>query len=84
MLQGDTYTGNWLSAIGHTPKLARSMIVDTVGLVAQLHPDKTHELYGPRHTVIHRHTATFPLTQVQTSSFITKLKGKKKVSTEPT
>ena len=27
MLQGDAYTGNWLGAIRHTPKLARKLIV---------------------------------------------------------
>ena len=44
VLQGDAYAGNWLSAIRHTPKLARSMIVRTMSLVAQLYPDKTHML----------------------------------------
>ncbi len=56
MLQGDAYTGNWLSAIRHTPKLARRMIVSTMSLVAELYPDKTHVLYGPRHAVIHCNT----------------------------
>ena len=45
VLQGDAYTGNWLiSAIRHTPKLARRMILGTMTLVAQLYPDKTHVL----------------------------------------
>ena len=56
LLQGDAYTGNWLSAIRHTPKLARRMIVSTMSLVAELYPDKTHVLYGPRHAVIHCNT----------------------------
>ncbi len=56
MLQGDAYTSNWLSAIRHTPKLARRMIVCTMSLVAELYPDKTHVLYGSRHTVIHCNT----------------------------
>ena len=46
MLQGDAYTDNWLSAIRHTPKLARRMIVGTMSLVAQLYPDKTHVVYA--------------------------------------
>ena len=44
VLQGDAYTGNWLSAIRHTPKLARRMICITMSLVAELYPDKTHVL----------------------------------------
>ena len=31
MLQGDAYTGNWLSAIRHTPKLAHRMIHNELG-----------------------------------------------------
>ncbi len=31
LLQGDAYTGNWLSAIRHTPKLARRMIHNELG-----------------------------------------------------
>jgi len=31
MLQGDAYTGNWLSAIRHTLKLARRMIHNELG-----------------------------------------------------
>ena len=44
VLQGDAYTGKWLSAIRHTPKLARRMIAFTMSLVAELYPDKTHVL----------------------------------------
>ena len=35
MSQGDAYAGNWLSAIRHTPKLARTMTVSTMSLVAE-------------------------------------------------
>ncbi len=31
VLQGDAYTGNWLSAIRHTPKLARRMMHNELG-----------------------------------------------------
>jgi len=69
MLQGDAYTGNWLSSIRHTPKLARRMDVSTMSLVAELYPDKTHVLYVPRHAVIHcktlPHCYTFQLMYVQ-------------------
>ena len=34
MLQDDVYTGNWLSGMRHTPKLAHRMIVSTMSLVA--------------------------------------------------
>ena len=37
MLQGDPCTGNWLSAVRHTPKLAQTMIVSTMSLVAELY-----------------------------------------------
>jgi len=67
VLQGDAYTGNWLSAIRHTPKLARRMIVSTMSLVAELYPDKTHVLYGPRHAVIHCNTLPHCYSMQQTS-----------------
>jgi len=51
VLQGDAYTGNWLSAIRHTPKLARRMNVCTMSLVAEPYPDKSHV---PRHAVTAR------------------------------
>ena len=52
LLQGDAYTGNWLSAIRHTPKLARRLIVSTMSLVAELHPDKTHVLYSATKLIV--------------------------------
>jgi len=44
LLQGDAYTSNWLSAIRHTPKLARRISCIAMSLVAELYPDKTHVL----------------------------------------
>ncbi len=85
VLQGDAYTGNWLSAIRHTPKLARRMIVSTMSLVAELYPDKTHVLYGPRHAVIHCNTLLHsPPLKCERPRSSPSYKDRNTVSTKPT
>ncbi len=57
VLQGDAYTGNWLSAIRHTPKLASRIVVyhNELGCRAISWQD-TRAVNGPRHAVIHWNT----------------------------